>query len=67
MASETRHSDYASDFSASAEQDLLRSILQDEIPYCWNVAQKESEAYFGEIERAFGLNDWPEAVIQGRS
>lgn len=67
MASETMYSQNSGDFGAQAEQEILQLLLQEEVTYCWNAADPDSEAYFVELEDKLCLDEWPGDEIQTRS
>lgn len=46
------------DSETQAELELLEAIVHAEIPYPWNPAQSDSEAYFTDLEQEFAASDW---------
>ena len=67
MASEISYSPYSPDLSAQAEDELLHVLRLNEVNYCWNTADPESEAYFTQLEEAFPLDDSWSSEIEERS
>jgi len=58
MAVQPNHPQHFQDSETQAELELLEVIVQADIPYPWNPAQSDSEAYFTDLEQEFAASDW---------
>jgi hypothetical protein len=58
MADQTTNSQYFQESQTQAELELLEVIVQGDIPYPWNPAQSDAEAYFVALEEEFVASDW---------
>jgi hypothetical protein len=57
MVNKTTNPQYFQDFQTQAELEILETIIQADIPYPWNPAQSDSEAYFIALEQEFSVSD----------
>ncbi|OCQ95501.1 hypothetical protein BCD67_09710 [Oscillatoriales cyanobacterium USR001] len=57
MVNTTNNSQYFPDFQTQTELEILETIIQAEIPYPWNPAQSDSEAYFTALEQELSVTD----------
>ncbi|MGE5658991.1 MAG: hypothetical protein ACM37W_20540 [Actinomycetota bacterium] len=57
MVTQPTHSQPCLDLQTQAELELLEAIVQADIPYAWNPAQPESEAYLTTLEQEFSVSD----------
>ncbi|XWK85707.1 MAG: hypothetical protein U7127_15930 [Phormidium sp.] len=64
MTSQIRGSGCFPSFHSQAEQELLQVLLQneEESVYYWNLTERDSDAYFAQLEKTFQLDDWVEEV-----
>ena len=58
MADRTTNPQHFQKSQTQAELELLEAIVQTDIPYPWNPAQSDAEAYFTDLEEEFSVSDW---------
>ena len=57
MATQSPDSQSFSDSQTQAQMELLATIVQTDVAYPWNPAQRESESYLTALEEEFALSD----------
>lgn len=69
MTSQIRGSGCFPSFHSQAEQELLQALLQneEESVYYWNPTERDSDAYFAQLEKAFQLDDWTEEEVEQKA
>ena len=57
MATQSPDSQYFRDSQTQAQMELLATIVQTDVAYPWNPAQRESESYLTALEEEFAISD----------